>query len=368
MPDAPLLRPVPASLVYLVKNRPATGPVAARLAACALAAGCALPTDAPSWETRWSIPAASTDISVRSLLPEGMSVSADSAAFLVAVDPVVLSRTISDDCRACAVLNGQTIAKPDFVLRATGGATLPADVEAARLVAGSAIDVTIENQLGFDPLRVAGAASEGRLIVVVRSGADVVAADTVRSADTPLPAGAVLRRTLPVRQVTVGRDLAVEAVIESPAGEPVRIDAGRALVVRASASTLRFGDARVRIASRAVQTTALEIDLSGVPDAVRDRVEGGELVLDVDDPMAVRGTLLLELAGDGARIEKSVVLDGSGVRRVAFTRDELATLFGHRVVLTGRGPVSTAAPVTVTPRSAVRVRARFDFTLRTESR
>src|SRR5438477_3190326 len=90
-------------------------------AALAVLSACSIPTDAPKYDTEWNVPGKSTTISVNSLLPSGVSPTNDNSAFQVTVSPATstITRTLGQDCAACAALNGQTVPKPAF----TGGGT-----------------------------------------------------------------------------------------------------------------------------------------------------------------------------------------------------------------------------------------------------
>ena len=76
------------------------------------ATACDLPSEAPSWDTRWIVRADSTRIGVGELLPDRISLNDAGDLFSVQVDPTTLSWTLLDLCPPCAGLDGQTVPKP----------------------------------------------------------------------------------------------------------------------------------------------------------------------------------------------------------------------------------------------------------------
>lgn len=338
------------------------------LAVCALlAAACDVPTGLPRWDTSWSVPARAVTVAVAQILPSGVTVAPDSGAFLVALSPVATAVRLSDQCAECRLVDGFTAPKPAFRFSTTMRTPLPANVTAGTLAAGTRVDLRVVNGLTFDPLRPSSAGASGYLLLVVRSGATVLARDSVDGAAVALPAnGGTLARAITLGGGAVAGEVAAEVTVYSPAGDPVRMDASRQVSVTATPSPLRVTQAQVAVRGvRVSESSTTDLD---VPAAVTERVRGGRLVLDVADPFGARGTLEIRASAPGADVRRTLQLTGRDARyEIALTEAELRSLFGATVTFTVSGPVSTAAPITVTPRQVVRIGTRLDFTLATQN-
>jgi hypothetical protein len=112
-----------------------------------------------------------------------------------------------------------------------------------------------------------------------------------------------------------------------------------------------------------VQTVA--IDLTGFED-IRERVKRGALIVNVNNPLAVTGTLLLTLSGgESGPIEKQLnVTAGTSTQRIEFTEAQMQSLLGREITLTIRGPVSGTAAgnfVTVMPNQQVTIETQLDL-------
>ncbi|MDB4898472.1 MAG: hypothetical protein JWN53_280 [Gemmatimonadetes bacterium] len=334
------------------------------MAALALLGACDIPSSSPLVDTRWTVPAPSTTISVGSLLPSGVTILADSSGFAVAVDPVSVIRALSQDCSACASANGLTVPKPAFTAQASAGTALPSDIASATLTAGT-LAIALRNNYNFDPLRPSSTA-RGFVVFTVSSGATQLGRDSVNGATLALPPGGTLTRVIPLAgTVTGSAPVTVTVKLDSPAGDSVQMDASRTIGATATPSGIVVASASVVVAGRQVSATST-IDLSQVDSSVINHVESGSLLLDVANPFGVTGTLAVRFSAPGITpIDKSVPLAAdSSSPSIAFTSAELRQLFGHLVTITFSGPVSAAAPVTVSPKQAVVVTSHLDVNVR----
>src|SRR5262249_20886851 len=91
-------------------------------------AGCDVPTRAPQWDVDWNVPAATSRMSVASLLPSNIGTVADSSAFVISLTPVNVVRSLGTDCAQC---NGVVAPKPEFTLSEWMQTTLPSDLVSA---------------------------------------------------------------------------------------------------------------------------------------------------------------------------------------------------------------------------------------------
>lgn len=341
--------------------------------AAALLVGCDIPTsipESPILDVKWVVPSQSTSITVANIIPANVAIAPDGSVFLVTATPSTtqVTRTLGQDCPACVAANGLTVPKPAFVAAATTTTQLPADFAAATLVGGN-LQVVVSNGFNFDPLRPSAAATapRGFAVITVTNGATVIGRDSVNGATTALPAGGSLTRNVALAGALAGGSpLSVTVTLNSPAGDPIQINASQAVTVTATTSSLRVASASVVVAGKSVSSSS-SIDLSEVDSTIINRARSGALLLSIANPFTVTGILTVRLtpAGD-ATITKTVQLGtGATTQRVAFTEGELKSLLGRMVTVAYTGTVSsTGGPVTVTPQAAVVVATRLELDLR----
>lgn len=338
----------------------------AGLGLCALAAvsACDIPTQAPIYDTEWSVPGKSAQISVNTLLPHDVSPMSDNSAFRVTVSPSssTISRRLGQDCSACAAANGLSVPKPPFVGGGTTSLALPTSISSATLVHDT-VTLTIANGYNFDPIRPS-ASARGYITIVVTNGSTVVGRDSIDGATTSLAAGATLTRKIPLSgAISAASGLAFATTLNSPVGDPVTINMSRTITVSGSIDALFVSQAQVSIANQAVTSSATELDLTGVGDKVTKRANGGSLQLDIDNPFNVTGSLTLGFDGGDGVIAKNVPLTaGASAPAMTFTKAELDRLLGHNVVVSYSGIVNGSS-VTVRPGQTVTVASRLQVAI-----
>jgi hypothetical protein len=327
---------------------------------------CDIPTDLPrGWDTEWLVEASSTTVPVTQLLPTGVSFGADRTTFAVTVSPVTFTQTLAGLCPPCAALHGATVPKPAFQHTFNGAATLPAGVASVTLSSGR-VDVTIVNGLTFDPIRPS-ATARGSLTLTLRSGTAVVGTPLViDGTDTALPPGGSVTRSLDLvpgirdrPASTITERVTVDVTIDSPAGDPVRIDANSRITVTATPVGLAVSSTNLRIDGRQIRSGESIVDLTDIDGFVRDHVKRGALVLTVTNPFDITGTLTLRIASSTTTILKAIELaPGTTQREVAFTQEELRRLFGSELAVSASGAVwGPAGGVVVTPRQTLAIDA-----------
>lgn len=329
-----------------------------------LAAGCDFPTGLPKWDTQWLVPVRSTSFTVAQLLPTTVTTTADNSAFVVAVAPITIARSLATLCSACVAANGQVVAKPAFTTTVSDTLRLPADVAAATL-AGGTVTVSITNGLNFDPIRPS-ATQRGSLTLTLTSGSATVGTLTLNGAtDALAPSSTTTRSVTLAAGVPIAGRIAAVLAVSSPAGDPVRIDAGESFSVTVTPQTVRVSDVTVAVSGKSVAIQPVELKVNDIDQSLIDRVRAGALVLNIVNPFGVTGTLNLTIAGPGVTIRKQVQLGtGATTQRVPFTTDEIKSILGRSgVTFAATGPVSSAQPVKVTPSQAVQVNAQLELTL-----
>ena len=299
---------------------------------------------------------------VTQLLPTGIAQGTDRGMFTLSVPAATSNLSLGAMCSACAVASGLTVPKPAFQSTLSNPVPLPVDVRAAS-IAGGQLEVTLTNQLGFDPLRPS-ASARGSLTLTVRSGGVVVGAPvTISGNANALPPGSSLTRQLDVSGATVTDLILVELTFDSPSGDPVTLDATRQrLVVTTAASQLSVGSANVRVAGRQVTTGESVFDLRDMDGFVRDHLKRGSLLLVVSNPFEITGTLSLRISSPTSTILKPVLLGpGTQRREIEFTQGELRRIVGAELAVAASGAVwGPDSGVAVNPRQSLTI----DSTLR----
>lgn len=349
-------------LTHLVRRRTGGRLLAAASALLVLAA-CEYPTSAPQLDTRWIVPAPGTTISVASLLPSGVAIKPDSSAFTVSVSGITVTRSLSQDCAQCASANGTTVPKPAFTATASSSTSLPSQIASATLASGS-LQFTLQNNYNFDPIRPA-AGVYGYAVLTVTNNGVLIGKDSVNGATTAMAPGSTLSRTVPLSgTVTGSAPVVVTVTINSPAGDPVTMDASRTIVLTATPTNVSVASVSLNVSNQTISTNTT-LDLSGIDSSITKHVTSGSLLLHIVNPFAVTGTLTVSFIPQGGTpITKSLALaTGTTDRTIAFTQAELQQLLGSNVTIAFSGPVSGTAPVTVTPKQAVVVTTKLDLSL-----
>ena len=346
----------------------------ARLAAipllALLAGGCDLPTSLPRWDTQWLIPVRNTSLSVAQLLPSSVSIASDNSAFLASVAPVTMSRSLGELCSACTA-SAIPVPKPAFTATVADTLRLPADVASATL-AGGTVAVSITNGFGFDPIRPS-AAARGSLTVTMASGSSPIGTLTLDGTTDALPANSTVERTVTLSGAAIGGKIAVQLIVDSPAGDPVRIDPGQRFSLRATPQSIRLSDVTVAVSQKRVTVQPVELNVGDIDPSLIDRVKAGALVLDIANPFNVAGNLTITIAGPSVNITRPIqLLPGNTAPRVQFTQQEIQSILGRSgVTLAATGLVSAihvdtlgaVGVVRVAPSQAVQVNAQLELTL-----
>ena len=317
------------------------------LFALGLLAACDIPTGAPNWETRWVVRAEDASIPVSSFLPG--QVTEVGAEFEIAVSGGAISRSLGDLCSACAVFNGMVAPKPAFSTTLRSEVAFPVDLDSLTLTRG-AIQVRVANHLGFDPIRPASApgSARGQMTITLRNGEAILGTHIIDGATTPFAPGATLLETVTFAAAglprTIGGTVGLEVTITSPAGDPVAINTAESISVEAAEASVGASAAMVRVQSRTVSADPVSLDLSGLDAELTDRVQRGALLLDMDNPFSVTGTMTATLSALGVTLVRPLAIaPGVSHARLELSGAELRSLFGPaHITLTVTGPLSAS--------------------------
>ncbi|HEX9483652.1 MAG TPA: hypothetical protein VF929_03690 [Gemmatimonadaceae bacterium] len=327
---------------------------------------CTIPTDAPVTDTRWVVPAQTTRIAVDKYLPNGVTVAPDSSGFLVSVPGATVTRTLGQDCAQCTAANGLTAPKPAFVGSASISTSVPTDIVSATIT-GGALAITVQNNYTFDPLRPSPSNGVyGYAVIIASNGNTVIGKDSINGATTAMPSGGTLSRTIPLSGTVTGSfPVTISVTINSPAGDPVLIDASRTISVSVAAQSLKVASANVVVSNKSL-TSSSTLNFRDIDQTIINHVLSGTLLLTISNPFNATGTLTVTLTPEGgAPIVRPIqLLTGTSTPTIAFSQSELQSLLGHVVTVSYTGTVNaTSGSVSVSPKQAVVVQARLDLTL-----
>lgn len=256
-----------------------------------LISGCDVPTALPKWHTLWAVPIESTSIAVADLLPPAVTVTPDGTAFLVDIPEVPLSLTLTELCPHCSRLDGRTAPKPATQVSFATELALPEDVVSVTL-AGGEVTLRTRNGLTFDPIRPSTTARGwwSATVLADTDPADPIGTDTVDGSETAMPPNSTRSDTFPIGEATVS-ELTLRYTIDSPAGDPVRVDASSALAVEVAARTVRATQVVVSFSPQEVAAPPVTIDFSDLEPSFIEHIRSGALVLDLHNPFDLQGYL-----------------------------------------------------------------------------
>jgi len=329
---------------------------------------CEFPTSPPILQPRFVFPGASTTLSAAQLVPG--SVTFVDGWLVVSLSGAARTWTLRELCgSACVAANGLVVPKPAFVVTLTTETGLPADVVSAQ-VRGGGITLRITNNLNFDPLRPS-ATAQGILAIQVRHAGEVIA---TRTYTEPLPPGSAADIGIPLQATGVTGAVEVVVTINSPAGDPVRIDTAGSITMSTPPpnTRLEMSEVVVRVENRVIQSAQTRLDLTDIDATTRDHVVEGALRLEVENPFAATGLFVLDIRPeDGAPIQKTLIpiQAGASTQLIPLTGEELRQMLGRNVTLSMRGVVNqtSQAGVTVRPTDVLRLRADLDVTFTTDT-
>lgn len=333
------------------------------VAALIVTSACDLPTEAPRWEQTWVVPAEEVAVAVADLLPPGIGVTADGAAFTATTTSLDLSMMLAEMCEGCDVVDGLVAPKPGFTATLTGSVELPDDLVAAAL-AGGELGIELEHEFTFDPLRPSGAEGDpGYLVLSVSSNGTTLARDSVSGQDQAFPAGAILAATLPLEPGTIANALILEVTVYSPAGDPTLIRSSDRLMVRAPPAQVAIAEATIRAAELDVAPTRTTLNFD-IDTTMLERIQRGALRFVVDNPWELTGSLVVRFELDDRVIERSLAIEpGRFTRRIELPGEDLQAILGEASVeLVTSGQVSAiGGTLTVTPGQELALESEFEL-------
>lgn len=331
-----------------------------------------IPTEVPNWTTRWVVPTDSTTIGVSNLLPSSGTVRVAGNAFEVSFQPVTESRTLGQLAPQTQGFSGQFVPiKPAFEASIDASVNLPTDISSATITGGT-VAVVMTNDFSFDPLRPNGNTEPfGSLAIRVTSGNTLLASDSIDGRTTPFSRNTTLSRSLNLASTTIAGPVQISVRIRSPQGGPTTVNANDRFTVQVTPQNIRASQAQVRVQNQSISAQNVEFNLSDIDEAIRNRIQGGAILLTVANPFQVGGNLNIGITGGGTPINKQVQLTAGStsatVQEIVLSKEELRSILGRQSIrLSAAGTVNApSGAVTVTPSQTIvfRTRLRLDINI-----
>jgi hypothetical protein len=269
-----------------------------------LLATCDLPTKPPRWTTDWAIPVGAAVFPVTAFLPKGVTLAPDSTAFLLQITSSRVSARLGNSCARCEILDGLTLPKPAFVMRLAARATLPSDLVSA-LVRTPEFPIELVNGLNFDPVRPG--LENGSIGLEVRSRGAVLGGVELSGEEGGLAPGDTLRLSLPLYG-RIREWIELAAVLDSPAGDPVRLDSDLRVTLAMATSELYLLEAQVLVRDRRVTSAPVSVRVDEISTELLDRLEGGRIRVEVQNPFGVHGVFQARISHDRGVLTRDAVL------------------------------------------------------------
>lgn len=317
-------------------------------------------------------------ITAADLLPEGLATSYGGRSFRLTTGRADIFATLDQLCDASICRAYSTVYAPSAAFATAPGRlgavfSLPAEVRSAEVIRGW-VELRIDNDLGFDPLRPNGMSGPyGYLIVRTSTVAGASRADTIRGWRRALPNGQTTTFRLPLPTGAYEDAVHVDVALSAPQGQPAPIDRFNSIRIGISFVDVSVTRAQVALVAQPVDAVPADLDLSGVVD--RREARRGSLRLAVQNPFAASTHMQLEIKAQDAdglpwTLVRSVALgaDAESELELPLSRDEIRRLTGstHATLrlsgaMTGNDPrhlvtLSPAAQLVV----ATRVVAELD--------
>ncbi len=350
----------------------------AALSAVAALAACDLPSEMPILQQTWVVPADSVTVGAADLVPDGVTVFDGPAQTFEVSSPVIdIATTLGEVCGQPECQVPGTVTAPTPAFRSaddllSASLTFPAGITSATVLDGAfGFDVT--NNLGFDPLRPNGnVAPYGELIITITSGATTFT-DTLTGATQSMPNGQTTEYFLLLPTGTYTSSVDIALVFDVPAGQPAAMNASNGLAIAASLDAVSLSQATIAVVDEAITTTPSDFDLEDVDFG--DQVEGGALLLTVDNPLTASADLDVVLEAPAQDGQPAVLISRAinvpaqptSTAEVTLSRNEIQSLLGKTgVTISVTGAVNGTGAgntITLTPDSRITVRSQLSLTL-----
>lgn len=323
-------------------------------------ASCAVPTDAPIWDTEWTASAGEVSVTAADVLPS--DVDHEGSSFRMPLYPTTASFALSEFCPDCPAGQGS---KPAFDGIVTFESSSPVEV-AGGIVTGGEVRLRVTHDWGFDPLRPGGSESGVLSVEIVDESGQPLGAATLDGAVTDFPSGTSRELIVPVSSAVLQGSGQARLRLASPAGgEAVLNPSAEMSVSVVEGSFLRASELDVHIGDEDVVSDPLALNLTDIDSDVQSRVRQGALVLITNNTLdlGVGGTLEVRPL-QGASISKSLAIPkGEQLQRFDLSLSEIQSILGQLIDLRARGTIEGGEGGIVRLRPEDRLDLRLDLEL-----
>lgn len=319
-------------------------------AAASLGAACIeFPSEPPKFEELFVVRAVDLYLGAADLAPAEIGITADSSAFVLVSDSTTFSASLGQMCGPCVAANGTTISKPAFNYTFSNTVPKPTNLVSAT-ISGGTVTLKLVNNLGFDPIRPS-ATARGTMSVTLRRGTTAVASYVMDGNTIDFPNGINRTVNIPLSAFVYDQALTAEVNINSPAGDPVLINTSNSVTIIAGPVRANIPQVTVNVASQTFGDTN-ELDLSDLETDLGDKILGGGIRFQFQNPFNVGGSFSLVIIGPGVSINRSITMTANGTSsgRVSLTAAELQSLLGKVLEVQVNGSFSApGGQLTLTP-------------------
>lgn len=319
-------------------------------AVCAGLAGvaCDFPTEPPILEHRWILPLDVVTLDQSELLPPEVTVVGSS--YDVDVADASASESLANLCAACAALTTTVAFQGSFQTTES----LPTDLVSAD-ISGGQVDVTLDNDLTFDPLFGGGTIT---ITVAGASGGPVVGTLVFDGAADALPPGGSITRAMTITGGTVSGALETLVEIDHPGGAPSAVDPTQDISLTAITASLLVDAVTVDVDGASVSLTdeVIEADLSA---DITDGIQSGTVVLEVTNPYGVAFDGTVTVGGITRNV--AITAAATSVVELAFTGAELRSILEMpTATFSGSGTIN-GGPAILTPAASFAIDTTIDL-------
>lgn len=343
-----------------------------------LVAACDIPSDPPILQQTWIIPADSITVGVAEILPANVALNAGGTAFVVNVAaPAAINSTLGVLCGDPACQSPTTVTAPVPAFTSGAGAlgttvSFPSGVNAATVTSGS-LNLSVNNTLGFNPLRPNGTSAPFGSIAITLTSGSTTSTTTFTGATSSLPTGATTVLNVPLPTGVYTGTISVAAVLNVPAGGNGSLNSANALSIGSAVQSLTVSQATVVVNADAINTSPTEFDLEGVDFG--DQVESGGLILDVNNGLTASANMSVAISAPAQNgsaavtVTKALVIPATATSSstISLSKAELQSLLGKAnvtITVTGTATGSGAGnTVVVTPTQRITLRTRVRLVL-----
>lgn len=326
---------------------------------------CDIPTGVPRWNTDWALPVEALELSVESLLPDRILVGPDESYFELLTRGRSLGKDLGNLCTPCQALDGSLAPKPAFLGVVESSVPLPADFVSAPAIGGG-LEIELSHGFSFDPLRPDEWA-RGSIEIILLAAGDTLTSKVIDGELEALPPGTLRRARLPLRSVTLRGPLIVRVEVDSPEGAPTLIESGDEFRIEILESPIRVSEVEFQMDELEVDFEDLSFEFVG-GEALINRIRGGSLILDIDNPFPITGSidLLLSSHDSSTSLSREIgISPGHATREVEYSGPELRSVFvaDEETRLSARGTMrmATDSTVLVRPGQVLHARSRLNL-------